>query len=125
MITSIESDQRMLDALRVGADGFCFKEVSADQLIKVVNNVVAGGVWLDPVVSRRILGSAEQASPENPQFPNPPLKIQLSEHETELLALQSEALDNQEIADRMGVKRDEVVAMIKQIIAKLLSKQNP
>jgi DNA-binding NarL/FixJ family response regulator len=102
MFMSKLSDELMLEALSAGADGCCFKEVSQEQLIKVVNNAIDGGVWLDPVVSRKMIQCME-----------------LTAQETALLTLQAEGLDNREIAERMNISRSEVVAMIKGVVEKL------
>jgi DNA-binding NarL/FixJ family response regulator len=122
MITSNDSDARMVEALKVGADAYCFKEVTQDELLKVVNNVSSGGIWLDPVVSRRILGSAGAVAAENPGLSLSPLNIRLSVPEETVLTLQSRSLDNQEIAENMKMTREQVILMMKGIIEKLINR---
>ena len=41
--------------LGAGADGYCLKEVSGNQLISAIRAVADGVAWLDPGVASRVL----------------------------------------------------------------------
>lgn len=55
VITSESADQAIFHALAAGADAFCRKDIAADMLVKVIQLVAKGAVWLDPSVATRIL----------------------------------------------------------------------
>lgn len=54
MLTSHESDEDILAALGVGADGYCYKDVSVEQLAEAIQSVTHGNSWLDPRIAQRV-----------------------------------------------------------------------
>jgi len=57
MFTDRDDDQSVFAALSAGADGYCLKDVTAEQLTKAIHTVVDGAVWLDERVADRVLRS--------------------------------------------------------------------
>ncbi len=55
VLTSHDSDQDVFAALSAGADGYCLKEVSSNQLDMAVRTISEGAGWLDPGVADRVL----------------------------------------------------------------------
>lgn len=62
MFTEHDDDQSVFAALSAGADGYCLKDVSAEQLVKAIKTVADGAVWLDERVAGRVLRSYSAAS---------------------------------------------------------------
>ena len=55
VLTTFEDEEILAGALRAGAAGFLLKGVPAEDLQRAVRTVAAGGVWLDPAVTGRVL----------------------------------------------------------------------
>jgi DNA-binding NarL/FixJ family response regulator len=55
IITTQTSDSTIFDALAAGADAFCHKDITGEQLVNVIHLVANGAVWLDPRVAERVL----------------------------------------------------------------------
>src|SRR5579872_1775923 len=51
MLTSHDNDQDIFAALSGGADGYCLKEISSQQLAMAIRTVAGGAAWLDPGVA--------------------------------------------------------------------------
>lgn len=54
ILTSHEKDEDVLAALGVGADGYCYKDVSIEDLTSAIEAVHSGASWLDPRIASRI-----------------------------------------------------------------------
>lgn len=52
MLTALDDTDTILDAVKAGADGYCLKDVSGQDLIKAVRAVAKGYVWFHPQVGR-------------------------------------------------------------------------
>lgn len=55
MLTSHEDRDDVLSAIGAGADGYCCKDISLEQLAAAIDAVISGGRWIDP----RLSGSNE------------------------------------------------------------------
>lgn len=55
VLTTFDSDENVLRALRVGASGFLLKDTPPDQIVDAVTRVAAGEPILSPGVTRRLM----------------------------------------------------------------------
>lgn len=63
MFTSHDTDDSVFAALSAGADGYCLKTLTAEQLLKAVSSVMDGAAWLDPGIARKVLRAASHSAP--------------------------------------------------------------
>ncbi len=96
VFTAFDTDERILAALRAGAQGYLLKGAPREELFRAVRTVAAGGSLLTPVVASRLLRHV--ATPEAAPIPA------LTERERETLRLLGRGLQNKEIAARLGVR---------------------
>ena len=118
VLTTFDLDEYVYEALRAGASGFLLKDASAEQLAEAVRVVAAGDALLAPGITRRLL--AEFSRLDN--RPRSPLKSrvgELTERETEVLALIAQGLSNAEIAGRLVVAEQTVKTHVGRILVKL------
>ena len=118
VLTTFDLDEYVYEALRAGASGFLLKDASAEQLAEAVRVVAAGDALLAPGITRRLL--AEFSRLDNRH--RSPLKSrvgELTERETEVLALIAQGLSNAEIADRLVVAEQTVKTHVGRILVKL------
>jgi DNA-binding NarL/FixJ family response regulator len=130
MLTSHKSDQTIFGALAAGANGYCLKNISADQLTSVIKMVFDGASWLDPGIANRVLSAySATAAPSLATAASPtvtstsPVKpignITLSPRETQVLRLVADGLSNQKIAQRLGLGLETVKTHMRHIMEKL------
>lgn len=58
VLTTFDSDEDILHALRAGAGGFLLKDTPPDQIVQAVRRVAAGDPILSPSVTRRLMDRA-------------------------------------------------------------------
>ncbi|MFE6282550.1 response regulator [Streptomyces sp. NPDC057877] len=118
VLTTFDLDEYVYDALRAGASGFLLKDASADQLAEAVRVVAAGDALLAPGITRRLIAEFSRMD----GAPRGPLKArvgELTERETEVLALIARGLSNAEIAEHLVVAEQTVKTHVGRILVKL------
>ncbi|MGV9387629.1 response regulator [Streptomyces olivaceus] len=118
VLTTFDLDEYVYEALRAGASGFLLKDASADQLAEAVRVVAAGDALLAPGITRRLIAEFSRLDDR----PRGPLKARvgdLTERETEVLALIAQGLSNAEIAQRLVVAEQTVKTHVGRILVKL------
>ncbi|MFB6555734.1 MULTISPECIES: response regulator [unclassified Streptomyces] len=118
VLTTFDLDEYVYEALRAGASGFLLKDASADQLAEAVRVVAAGDALLAPGITRRLITEFSRLDDR----PRGPLKArvgELTERETEVLALIAQGLSNAEIAQRLVVAEQTVKTHVGRILVKL------
>jgi DNA-binding NarL/FixJ family response regulator len=117
VLTTFDLDDYVYQALRWGASGFLHQDASARELAEAVRVVAAGDGLLSPSVTRRLI--AEFARMGAPRGPSRKTLQNLTERETEVLALVARGLSNAEIAVRLVVAEQTVKTHVSRILMKL------
>lgn len=135
MLTSHESEREILASFASGADGYCLKETTPEQLFLAIEAVYADNAWLSSQVAEKVLrnmvgtgvdrgkplgygqqqkevGKKEDTGPKIPVIP-------LSERELEVLRLIVDGKSNQEIANKLFVTLATVKTHVRSILNKL------
>ncbi|MGC9540091.1 response regulator [Streptomyces sp. UG1] len=118
VLTTFDLDEYVYEALCAGASGFLLKDASADQLAEAVRVVAAGDALLAPVITRRLITEFSRLR-ERPRAPLKKRVEDLTERETEVLALIAQGLSNAEIAERLVVAEQTVKTHVGRILVKL------
>ncbi|GAB2811834.1 response regulator [Streptomyces daliensis] len=121
ILTTYDLDEYVYRALRAGASGFLLKDASTRQLADGVRVVAAGESLLAPTVTRRLIAEfsrlvGEEAGPRRPMRER---VADLTERETEVLALVAQGLSNVEIGARLLVTESTVKTHVSRILVKL------
>jgi len=116
VLTTFEDEEILAGALRAGAAGFLLKGVPADDLQRAVRTVAAGGSWLDPAVTARVLSTYREGT--GPLLPGAEVDV-LTPREREVLALVGEGLSNTEIAEVLVLGEGTVKTHVGHIFTKL------
>jgi DNA-binding NarL/FixJ family response regulator len=117
VLTTFDLDDYVHEALRAGASGFLLKDASAGELAEAVRVAASGDALLAPGVTRRLiaefarLGAPRAASRKNVE--------DLTERETEVLALVARGMSNAEIAGHLVVAEQTVKTHVSRILMKL------
>ena len=117
VLTTYDDEQVLAAALRAGANGFLLKDSAAEDLLRAVRTVAAGGSWLDPAVTGQVLAGYRSAALEQAPTAAPP--DLLTPREQEVLVLMARGASNAELAERLFLSEGTVKTHIGRIFAKL------
>lgn len=116
-LTTFDDDEALAGMLRAGATGFVLKGVAAEELHGAVRTVAAGGAWLDPAVTSRVL-AVYRAVPPTPAVLPRALGL-LTSRELEVLCLIGRGNTNSEIAQHLFVGEGTVKTHVNHLFTKL------
>lgn len=112
VFTAFDTDERIMEAVRAGAQGYLLKGVPRQELFQAIRVVHAGGSLLQPVVASRLLRQVRQEPPS-------PVVEPLTAREEEVLQLLAQGLQNKEIATRLSITERTVKFHVSAILGKL------
>ena len=119
ILTGVHDPELHRQAVRLGARGLVLKEKSAEVLIKAIEKVHAGEVWLERAMIATVLddlsprNGAKQIDPEKTKIAT------LTAREREVIALIGEGLRNKEVAQRLFISETTVRHHLTSIFDKL------
>lgn len=98
-LTVHEDKSYMRELLQAGASGYVLKRAVADELIHAIRTVAAGGMYLDPTLAGKLVGSF--LGPSN--HPVASEEQVLSERESSVLRLLAQGYSNKEISIQLSI----------------------
>jgi len=117
VLTTYDDDETLSSALRAGAAGFVLKDSPPEEIHRAVAAIAAGGAWLDPAVSGRVLAAYRASAP--PSADEERHLAVLTPREREVLRLIAHGGSNPDIAAGLGVTEATIKTHIGSILAKL------
>jgi DNA-binding NarL/FixJ family response regulator len=114
VLTTYADDDSLFPALRAGARGYLTKDADGDEIVRAIQEVVAGRAGLSPVVQSRLI---DQVTAEPAHF-TPQLPDGLTAREGEVLTLIAEGPGNADIARRLGISTATVKTHVNNLFAK-------
>ncbi|MET9045450.1 response regulator transcription factor [Streptomyces sp. NPDC004362] len=115
VLTTYDTDENIVEALRAGASGFLVKDTRPAELLDAVRTVVAGEALLSPGPTARLIARFRR-SPVTPTTGGPEC---LSDREREVLTLVARGLNNTEIAESLGLSPLTAKTHVSRIMGKL------
>src|SRR6476646_4801740 len=104
VLTAFDTDERILEAVQAGAQGYLLKGAKPAEIFDAVRVVHSGGSLLQPAVANSLLRALTGASKAAAAVPpaGPDIE-QLTDREREVLVLIAKGLRNKEIADKLFI----------------------
>ncbi|PPS67485.1 MULTISPECIES: response regulator [Streptomyces] len=118
VLTTYETDENIVEALRAGASGFLVKDIRPAELLDAIRTVAAGESLLSPGPTSRLIARFLRAPNTGTTSAVGGLSG-LSERERQVLALVASGLNNAEIADALGLSPLTAKTHVSRIMGKL------
>ncbi|WP_404821868.1 response regulator [Nesterenkonia lutea] len=123
VLTTFDTDEYALEALRAGASGFLLKDVKPETLLDSIRTVTTGGAVIAPTTTRRLLdatlGGGAGARRRFPDARQQEKLSRLTNRERGILLELATGDSNNEIAARLFVSEATVKTHVGQVLAKL------
>ncbi len=114
IFTVFEDEDRLLDSIRAGANGYILKNTKPELLLEQIISSVSDGAPLSPRVARRLLEEIKRAGDEREHG-----DYGLSARENQVLRDIAEGLTHKEIAEKHGIAASTAKKHILHIYQKL------
>lgn len=114
MSTIFEDENKILEAICAGADGYLLKQKTPMKLLDGINEVINGGAPMTPSVARKVLKLVQ-----SPGKSSSLKDFNLTKRESEILALLVEGYSYKMIADKLFVSYATVNKHISNLYKKL------
>ncbi|GAB3942332.1 response regulator transcription factor [Spirosoma harenae] len=113
ILTVLEEETKVLEAIMAGASGYLLKSASPEQIMDGIRQVMNAGSPMSPGIARKVLGLVKgtYASPKN--------QFQLNKRELEVLEGLVEGLTYKMIGEKYFIAVDTVRTYIRSIYEKL------
>lgn len=134
VLTLQDNEEAVMAAFAAGADSYCMKTISFDNLLDALETTSEGNAWIDPAIARIVLSQA-RLSETGSDAVKPPETVTinaasseysqlleaypLTERELEVLQLIVEGYSNAVIADKLYITVGTVKTHVRNILNKL------
>lgn len=99
VLTTFETQDHVLRAVRAGAAGFLSKSMEPSEILAAIRKGMAGDTPMSPIATRSLVEQLSRVGAR--AVVDHSLVASLTERETEVVALVGRGLSNQEIGDRL------------------------
>ncbi|GAA2161496.1 response regulator transcription factor [Actinomadura napierensis] len=118
LLTTFDTDDHILRAMRAGASGFLLKHTPPPEIIQAIRQVAAGEPMLSPAVLRKMMSFVADAGADPRKARARELLERLSEGERAVAVRVGQGKTNSEIGRELSLS----VATVKAYVSRLLTK---
>jgi DNA-binding NarL/FixJ family response regulator len=133
VLTLQDNEEAVLAAFAAGADSYCMKNISFDNLLEALQVTKEGNAWIDPAIARIVLKQTKSTQSSAEPIPQKTVAIHasepeysqlieaypLTERELEVLQLIVEGCSNATIAEKLFITVGTVKTHVRNILNKL------
>ena len=112
--TAHGGDWRVVEAIRIGVEGYLMKNAPIEKLFDAIRLVNRGGSYLDPMVTSKVMGAVGGANRRQAA----PLDA-LSTRETAVLQMMAEGKRNKDISEALHISERTVKFHVSSMLGKL------
>jgi len=119
VLTTFDTDDMILEALRAGAAGFLLKDTPPERLVAAVRAAAAGEPTLSPRVAEHLISAVTQGSAPDRRRRAAALVASLTDREREVALTVARGSSNAEIAAELFMSVPTVKTHVSRILTKL------
>jgi DNA-binding NarL/FixJ family response regulator len=127
VLTTLDDDETVFEAVRAGAHGYLLKDVTEQELLETIRALRRGESRLTPQIARKVMdqfrrlagGAEPPADPAGAPARIEPPAEQLNEKEEKILRLITEGMSNRQIATQLFLAEGTVKNYVSRIMEKL------
>jgi two-component system response regulator DevR len=113
MLTSVDDDEALLEAIVAGASGYVLKQVRGTDIVDAVRRVGAGQSLIDPTTVKRVIDRLRNGGTEDARV------TLLSVQERRILDLLAEGMTNRQIAGELFLAEKTVKNYVSNLLNKM------
>ncbi|OAI22931.1 DNA-binding response regulator [Methylomonas koyamae] len=113
ILTSVETEQTVVEATQAGALSYLLKDTDPDELVAAIRSAARGESTLSPRVATLLMTSMSRRQSERA------FHEELSDREMQVLLLLAQGLSNVLIAEKLGIGEKTVKSHVSNILSKL------
>lgn len=117
--TGVRDPEMHHRAVALGAMGLVLKEQASEVLVKAIEKVYAGEIWIDRAMMARVLTRMSRSQQEKKDDPDAAKTATLTEREKEIITLVAQGLNRKQIAQRLFISEATVRNHLTSILNKL------
>lgn len=117
ILTSFEDEQKVYEAIQVGASGYLVKRVGPEKIRSGIREVMEGGTVLEPIIARKFWNYFQSIQAKPPEKKENPWG--LTPTEFEVLRFVAKGLSNAEVGQVMTMERRTVRTHLSHIYRKM------
>ena len=112
ILTVHDDNENVFNAICAGASGYLLKDLSADNIVNSINEVMNGGATMNSHIAKKVLNMFRDQNIKTDGY-------SLSDREKEILSLLIDGLSKKQIAEKIFLSHHTVDSHIRNIYAKL------
>ena len=119
ILTSFGEEDKVLPAIRAGAQGYLLKDIPPNELVQAVRDAYLGKVQLHPEVAKKLMLAVAAKEGPTPSRAATNSEDGLTEREQEVLRLIADGINNREIGEKLYISEKTVKTHVSSILGKL------
>lgn len=121
MLTVRDDDEKLLAALKAGAQGYLLKDIHSRDMLALVRGALRGEAALSPRMAGRVLAEFQQMSTRVPAYltTDEDEWVDLTRRELETLSIVARGASDKEIAEELCISIHTVKSHMRNILSKL------
>jgi DNA-binding NarL/FixJ family response regulator len=119
ILTSFGEEDKVVPAIRAGAQGYLLKDIPPNELVQAVREAYLGKVQLHPEVAKKLMSAVAAKKEPTANRAAANSEDGLTEREQEVLRLIANGMNNREIAEKLFISEKTVKTHVSNMLGKL------